>query len=427
MMISQLKSRFRHELSRMWRMGIVHIAASLAFVQGASLISQFLLANVFTPENYAIVKISENSLRLLIIPAMAGIPTAVVRYVADENDPIRQRILLKQAVFWSLIIALIVSTLMFLFAPLALADLEASHYLRLLVWSVPLTSCSRTIIAYFQGLKEIKRLAIYNSFAAIFSVLTTVIGGYFFGLDGWAFGRFLGEILILSVVLFPVMPILRAHVSMAGSSQLLTFGGVAFFALLLDRFVQMSDVIILTRLFISQEDIGIYGLATTLLTALYLPIGAVMYAVFPMIAEQASKINAWILVKRLLVRVVGIATLIMLSVLGLGWYFIPLFWGKSYAAAAQYLNILMPLFILNSLLTVLGTFVFGIGRPIISVIMNGIGVLFFIPTAFMLTVRLGVFGIIMSITATSLLRLFVLSLLIRRELNIGTPSVVGVG
>lgn len=379
----------------------------MLFVQGASLLSQFVLARFLSPDSFAVVKIVENLIRLLLIPAMAGIPTAVTKFVAESKNETEQCKILGQGLCLVTVISLALSLLIYIIAPMILRESLVIRYASGLIWTVCFTAVVRTVIAFYLGRKEIRRVAAYNAIIISVSLSLTIAGGIFLDLGGWVVGRFAGELLVFIGVLWLV----RGYFTFAFDKQklvpLVVFGVLAFVSLLLDRIVTMSDVILLARSGISTMQVGVYGLGVLLIAALGLPNAAIMAASFPIIAEQPSVQASWQITRKLLWRM-GILTL---GICILGYWGIPiairLLWGELYAAASVSFRLLLGWFCLNSILTVIGTFFYGIGKPKYSVVGNlvGMGVYFGLYSS--LIGKWGINGIVYTLSICSLVRLSV--------------------
>ncbi len=410
-MLLKLQKWLRIEFERLWSLGILHVATSIAFVQGASLFSQFVLASVFSPEEFATVKIVENTIRLLLIPAMAGIPTATVKYVAqykESNDDTAR--LLGQAIILAFTSSFAIGVLTVLFAKWAIHDTQTVTYVSFLVWTVCFTSVVRTIVAYYQGLKQLRLLAIYNLIAVFISLLTTIGGGYLGGIKGWAIGRFVGEVIVLIIVLFSVRGKMKFVIEPWRIRQLATLGGLALISLLFGRIIQMTDVIILARNGIDAAIIGAYGLATSIITMLTLPVAAIMAAGFPFIAEQHTHKAAWDVMRRILWRTILLNLVICTFTYILSPHIITFIWGQAYTKTYIYLNALLPLLFLNSILTVVGTFFFATAKAQYPMIANFAGLILYLLFSSWAIEILGVTGIILILTITTLIRLGLFSI-----------------
>jgi O-antigen/teichoic acid export membrane protein len=257
----------------------------------------------------------------------------------------------------------------------------------------------------------------YNIVTVLIALTLSIGGGIYWGLNGWAIGRFIGELLSAIIVIIPIRKLFLYIWDKNSIINLVSFGGLAVIALLLDRLVQMGDVIILVRNGSQAHVIGTYGLATSLFTALTLPIGATMMAAYPLLAQQGSILATWKLARKLFWRIAILSIIIAFFAYFSGPWLIEMIWGEPYADSVQYYQALLFLFVVNSLLTVLGTYSFSIGKPAYSVTANLTGFIVFLVFSSIVVNYFQVLGIIILLSIVSLLRMVVFIILIGSSLK----------
>jgi O-antigen/teichoic acid export membrane protein len=147
----------------------------------------------------------------------------------------------------------------------------AQPYLTALIWSLVLTASSRTALNYFQGVGRISviaRLSIYCSIASFGAVAALVA---VFGIRGWIFGRYVGEVLLLGMTLLALRHRLRfqGFLPLSSIGRLWRRGAVISTGFLV-RTAQDNGVTLALAWLGASQQVGFYGLAGLLLTPVLL-------------------------------------------------------------------------------------------------------------------------------------------------------------
>lgn len=291
------------ELSLDWmrrsiRSGAFPLLIAILSVQGFSALAQLIVARAVTPTQFGVVRAVEAFLAIMLLIASAGMPSLAIRDVAAVSEVERPLVigrLLSLAVGASISVAFlgVVAAHFFLPAP-------ARPYLIALIWSIVLTSVSRTGLNYFQGVGRIPviaRLAIVTSVIS-FCVLALLVN--VLGLRGWILGRYVGECLLFAATLLA----LRGRVQLRGwlpavqgYARLFRRGMVISMGLIV-RTVQDNIATMALAWLGATRDVGYYGLAVLILTPLLLLPGILSSLALPRFVHRradrwASRQEIW--------------------------------------------------------------------------------------------------------------------------------------
>jgi O-antigen/teichoic acid export membrane protein len=268
------------------RLGLPHLVLSSLSVQGVAYLSQIALAALVQPDEFGIVRSVEACLGLLILGGSLGMPTLTVRMIADSPDPeLRGRILGRSLVLAA--VATTVGGLIVCVAGMRRGD-SLGRYLAALVLVAAIGSASRVCIAYYQGVRQVKDVSFLTAAMALVSLVLLVGPVARWGLAGWALGRYVGELLLLSSLLVSLRRVIR----FAGPAplepalgHLLRTGSVVAVSLCLRYAVDAAGLLALGAALPATPGLGHFGLGTLAVSALLIVPGGVGTLLLPRMVE----------------------------------------------------------------------------------------------------------------------------------------------
>lgn len=284
--------------------GIIHLILSVIFVQGLTYLSQLVIARLLGPMSFGIVRNIEAILSILLIIGSFGMPSLVIKLIAETRLRELHGPLLRRMLAIALLAGVTTSLASMMIAPLFLAD-EARLYFVALVWIIAVTACARTCINYFQGIKDFSRISYVNVAASLAAMVLLVVLVSSYGLNGWVTARYAGELLFLFGSIALVIRTLRRTGSIPNeyTYRILATAGVSISLSTVVRTVlDNSSLLAASFLGVPAEQIGYLGLATLITLVLMLLPSTVMQAALPRLAERASNLQALSLLYVHLVR-----------------------------------------------------------------------------------------------------------------------------
>jgi O-antigen/teichoic acid export membrane protein len=269
--------------------GVPHLMIASVAISGISYLQQLVIAKFVTPAEFATVRATESAVVALLLLASCGMPTLAVRLIAEVQEHERGamlRRLLGIALTASLLVA-IVATGWSLLAPS-----PTTKALPILIWVVLITSSTRVVYNYHQGVLKVRPASMVATGAATvaFGVLTLLV--WQFGLRGWIAGRFIGESFLLAGMLWMVRSVLRTKGQLDAkydNAFLVRFGLTVMVALFLRGALDSSAILLLGFVQTPAEDIGFFGLGTLAVTAMGLLPASLTAVVLPRMVTQLAR------------------------------------------------------------------------------------------------------------------------------------------
>lgn len=275
--------------------GLPGLVVSTFAVQGVTYVVQFALAPLLGPVEFGIVRTVEALVSVGALVAAAGMPTLMMRYVAERADlawraTVARRLLAAAAIAGGLVAAGLA-----IVAPW-LASTEAAAWTRWLAPSAALTALARTGVAYFFGAGQPRVVPRLSVPSAVAGGLVVVGGGAALGLVGWAGGRLASDLLLLGVVTWAVRrdtadgaPVPDARLALRA---LLATGLPLALSLVARSTMDNAPLLVLARASATPTTRGVAGLVLLVASGLLvIPAGVVNLAV-PRMVERAQRDRA---------------------------------------------------------------------------------------------------------------------------------------
>lgn len=396
------------DLKKAFSKGVFHLFLASIFTQGAAFIIQFIVARLLGPAAFGYVKVIDTVLGISFILAGFGMPSAVAKFVSEvKGEPEKGKVFFQCAIVGIATSALAAFILFNTVRYIAISQ-TALHYLRFLIWSIMFTVLSRSITSYYQGKKEIQKMAKLNVLLGVTMVTLVSSLTYLLALNGWALGRFFSEALFAGALLLLVRKRFIVAWDWRFFKRVLKFGGFAALSLGVAKIVTTADVLYLDHILKDAQQVGCYGVASLTANALMLLPGAIGATALPYISERSLEFEkayslGWVVVKK--------TALLMLPLIMVIFLFSPILMtgvlGDKYATAGILLQILVPGIFAGALLTIAGTFLLSIGRTDLTFYGNLVGLGFNIGLNLILIPKFGAIGAAWTATATYVLRLLI--------------------
>lgn len=362
-------------------------------VQGAILISQALASLYLSAGDVGIVRAVESVIAILVLCTSIGAPSLAVRFSAIESDGdialARLRRLVTIVVIAGLTGWIAVVAFQEMFLPGAIPKMIAA-----LAGVAMLTNFVRVYSAHVQGSSDVVGFAWKISCLAVASVVTTAAMTIQFGIDGWIWGRYVGELLVCAGIVSTLGP---GFWRRSGPRQVATpypdliRDGVLVNMSLIVRLLADSLAIIgLTALKTPTELIGQYGVASLAMMVPTLIFAVLVQASYPVIVRardvKEQRLNE---LSRLAARLLAISFVSML-LLAIADRFIAVHLPELFAAASRLALILSLALPLRALALTIGSYLMATEQYRLAL---AIGVVETIAGAALLLFAIGRFGV----------------------------------
>lgn len=276
-------SQARRLVAAAWTSGLPHYTFALIAVQGATFVSQLVIARLLPPAAFGVVRVVEVTLGLALVAGSAGLPSLAIKSVASLGTASLQGTLLRRLL--SLVIATSGATaiLLMLVGPLLVASDVDPWLMRMAFLIVPM-AVGRTCLNYFQGIQRIQRISLLSAASAVVSLVGVSLLVARYGMPGWVAGRFLGESLTAAIGLALCLPLMGRREVLPpthGTGALLSEGGALSLSLLVRAAMDAMPVLALGWFGVQSADIGFFGLGSLITAAVLLLPGAVSNVVLP--------------------------------------------------------------------------------------------------------------------------------------------------
>ncbi len=269
--------------------GTLHYIVAIFAVQGLSYLTQFTIAKVAGPADFAVVRTVEATLNVLLVVASIGMPMLAVTTIAGLASESEQGRMVGGLLAISVVGGLIVAAV----ATLAAGWLAqpAPSYLRGLAWILALTAGSRTSLNYFQGKQQVQRVAGFSVVLSLISLAIVIVAVWAGGLRGWIVGRYLSEALFLGMMLRAIGPTLSLSGPLPDGKSVATLlragSGIAM-SLLIRTAGDNAGIFMLNAAGASRPAIGYFGLSSLALVAILIVPGAIPSVALPRLVARLN-------------------------------------------------------------------------------------------------------------------------------------------
>lgn len=365
---------------------------------------------------------------IAVLVATLGIPTALVKYVAeykDNKDKLSQTT--TSGIISSVIFGIVTGILLYALSG-TLAGIfhmpELARLLKILAFALPFTSLLEALLGIFNGLREMKTFAylmILRSLLMILFIIAFVRLG--FGIEGAVLG------IVFSVIGGCVFGLYRSrkfvHLNLQcfvqNAKKLVLFGSQLFGANAVNVIANQTDII-LVGYFLAATEVGYYSIAISLSMFLTLIPMAMQRITYPATSEYWSKNNHQAL-QIMIDKSMKYSACILLPLgLGVGFFsreiITTIFGGEFIYAALPLCILLIARVIRGGTIVPIGGSFSGVGRPDIALKLGAISAGTNIGLNILLIPRFGIVGAAIATTASLLLGTIIFLALMPRILNL---------
>lgn len=398
--------------------GILYWTVSSLLVALSGYVTRIWLGQHLGPADYGVYSVVISFNTALSIVAVAGIPRAVSKYVAEDNRNIAP--VFRSGMIAQLVSSLGVTALLVAFAdPLAasLNDRSMAQYFRLSALYIVPYALLVFYWGYHNGLRSFGRSAASSAIYSISRAVLLIGLAYAFGLYGAILGVVLSPLVALPWVLG--RPTSReGHFSYR---KLLTFSIPLLALAILSTLQQSVDLWLVKALLPAETDAGYYAAGQDIARVLFFALSGVQPVLFPAVS---GSMGAGTLPRtQMLIRQSLRISLILLApgallISATSGAVLALLYSERYAPAAGALAILALGMGFVTLFSVLTTILSGAGRPGFSALLAAAGLVLTTGLCVLLVPRAGLQGAALATTVGSAVAAGAAALAIYRQFGV---------
>lgn len=272
--------------------GFFHLFSANSLIHLIEFGSQLFVAWILLADDIGRIKSLQTFAAVGVIIAGLGFNTSILKLCSEKNVTNDE----KQTLFASAI----KTTLLFSFLTVLLGiilsyfnlisnDTLTNNLFIYYCLSIPLLALNNLLIAYYQALKEFKKVSVLLIVARIIHVAIIISLTYLFGVTGFIVGIIIG-FLISTILLMAKTKFIKnwnktTHVHFKKNWELAKY---AFLGNTINTLSLYLDIFFLNHLVKNPEEIGFYGFALTLISGLRIVTSTAQQFVTPYYSEFSS-------------------------------------------------------------------------------------------------------------------------------------------
>jgi len=359
----------RRDFARIWRAGVVHIGTSGFITRGTALAQRVLLARLLGAENIGHIAVITTALSLIRLPAGVGTFTVVNKLVAEnDHDVDAQREVVGTSIWVNLVTTVFVGILAwFILSNTSwINDQVANRLLRILVFFLPFMILSEVFRNALMGQRRMRTVAGIDISFSLIAIIAVIPMVYVWYLSGWFINQVLVILLSFGLFAWSIKSILSLKWNREISKKIVTIGGFAFLGQLVGSLLLRFDTLSVSAILGDPAVTGIYNTASLVAQQMIIFPGAILIAVFPVIAQnrdnpQNLKHRYWELFRKIGALSLGLSVFMWLIC---PWIFS--IFGEEFVKAVAPFRILILGFVARSLFVLDNTYLDALGRTDIT-------------------------------------------------------------
>ncbi|MBI4022167.1 MAG: polysaccharide biosynthesis protein [Candidatus Andersenbacteria bacterium] len=325
--------------------GAISLIAAQAIVLLLGYVTHLWVGRALGPGPYGIYGIVLSIQTIAGLLLTLGVPMAVSRFVAQDEHQARS--VLQQALRVQLLIAIGVSLLTLLVAPLLarlLGDSTLSNFIRFVSLVIFLQAFYQVYVQFLSGLHLFNRQAALTGFYAVVKLIAAVSLLYFIGVYGALAGFAIGGLSATLLGFLWTRSLGGTKTAMLSLASFLTFAGTYVLILISLQLLMSLDLFMVKAYWRDDVQAGLYNAAVTLSRIPYLLLQGLAFILLPSISAltaQASHDEAARFIRDTLRYLIALIVPSAALAAATSRSLITLFFSRQYLAAAPALTILM--------------------------------------------------------------------------------------
>ena len=345
--------------------GFLHLLSANFLSQSLGFLSLLVVSKILAAEEVGAIKIIQSYLAIGQTIACVGIPSAIIKYCAEDSEPEERQYIFQKGLLISGAASLVMVVLLALFAHLNLISQDeiVVKWLPLYALTIIPNVCFSVGLVYLQAIKSFKRMAKVQSMMKVVAVVFICCATYLLGMPGYIWIN----IATMAVSALIVIRYIRIK-HMSGKDYSLPIGFFFLSRMSLYASVVMVvgnyvDMILLDHFIDDRALVGYYALATIFIMIGTQFVASVQSFLTPYFSEKAHD-RSW--VWKEMIRCQRYLSLTMLPVCG-GIYLVAMmlvryYYGAEYVFVLTVLSGLLIQLWLHTTYSILGCTLLAINK-----------------------------------------------------------------
>ncbi|UOK57880.1 oligosaccharide flippase family protein [Bacillus sp. OVS6] len=288
-------TKINHIKEKALKIGFIHLLSANFLLQIAGFGGQIFLTKLLSVEDIGRIKVLQSFLSILIIVAGLGLNVAILKLCSEKiSDEKKERLFevgFKLSLFSSIFITLL--TVLVAFFNGFSSDTYINNMMKYYALQIPFLVIGVYFFAYLQSQKKIHLISKVQSISKVIVVIISVLGAYFYGIDGYV----LTLVISLSLTTLLFLPFIKSELKSMKLQRIerhlinssLRLGSYSFITNLLGQLVVTFNILILNYMNGSQKEIGYYGIAQLIIISMMIIPNTLNQMMIPYISEQTGE------------------------------------------------------------------------------------------------------------------------------------------
>ncbi|MDN3019180.1 oligosaccharide flippase family protein [Paenibacillus sp. BSR1-1] len=392
------------------RVGFLHLLSANLLIQISAFGGQIFLTRILSVNDIGTIKVLQSYLTIFVLVGSLGLNTSVLKLCSEEISENEQKGIFNISFLFTIISSMILILAVDLLVNSSI--IKVNSLLKDYVYLIPIFNLTNLIFVYLQSQQKIKIMSIIQSYSKIFIVILSTLVAFWFGFKGYIYSLiFLNLVSFLGILVFIRNEVNFKYIYNITKSKLKSIFNIGLFAFgsnLLGQLMLNVNIIMATFLTNNSKEIGYYGIAQLIISAMIIIPSTLGQIMIPKISKLSNNVDE---VKKTLrdyrVRNTLLCLLISLIAGATAPFIIPLVFGRNYSNSVLYFEILLMGFIFWSLYSPIGNTLLSVGRSDINFYMNVISVFLNFILNYLLIRSYGMFGAAAANTITYLITIFI--------------------
>ncbi len=352
-------------LEKIYNKGFFHLLGSNFLIQFFGFGLVLFLGKILSAEEIGNIKIIQSYSIFFITFATFGFNVALLKTASEKRPKSEKKAILKKSIIRVLFFSIISVCLLFILLKIGLLtkneDVEYWLYRYSIV--IPFAALGFLFLAYFQALKEIKKVAKLQVFIRLIFIVLIFIFTYLYGFSGLVYSTIVSY--ILGTIIFVKHLDKNLFKFNIDNSKIKKFNSYAFFTfvgMLITVVGKNADIYLLDYLSAIKDEIGYYSIAIVFFMAGNVINGTVQSIVTPHFSENE---NNYLWLKHNLIKyqllMIPFAVLISLFLYALAYCVVTYYYGLEYSQVLEILILLLINYMIISTYTITGGALVGLG------------------------------------------------------------------
>lgn len=286
--------RVKENIDDIYDKGFFHLFSANTLIHLIEFSSQLFVAWILLADDVGRIKSFQVYVAIAVIFAGLGFNSSVLKLCSEKIEKTEKENLFVSAFVYTLLASFITLIVFVFIAKLDLlsVDNRTNELFVYYAFTIPIMALNNLLIAYFQALKEFKKVSLYLVFARLIHIGLIITLTYYYRIEGFIIGVVIG--FLFSLVLLFIKTKTRIRWNNINNKYFLPHWNIAKFGFSGNAVSSINlylDFIILNHFIKDSALLGQYGFALTLMTGLRLFGYTSQQFVTPFYSERSDELS----------------------------------------------------------------------------------------------------------------------------------------